>query len=173
MWSTAECSGDLVSVEIRGERWGVGGVFRAQQNQAPFVDMLERLLERRSICFVAHAHTPSGKSGEEFAPDCILHHPVRQFRYLPKNHWKVRVLRGVCARTWTAAELNPSVCIFQHPARGFEAMLVYFECSDFGFQRGRAHAEFRSSTRGAGHLAACFSQRCFDQRLFLGREHLD
>jgi hypothetical protein len=58
-------------------------------------------------------------------------------------------------------------------ARGFEAVFVDLKCSDLGFQRGRTHAEFRSSTRGTGHLAACFSQRCFDQRLFLGREHLD
>ena len=58
-------------------------------------------------------------------------------------------------------------------ARGFEAVFVDLKYSDFGFQRGRTHAEFRGSTSGAGHLAACFSQRCFDQRLFLGSEHLD
>ena len=58
-------------------------------------------------------------------------------------------------------------------ARGFEAVFVDLECSDLGFQRGRAHAKFRRGSRGTGHLAACFSQRCFDQRLFLGREHLD
>src|SRR5260370_14761723 len=58
-------------------------------------------------------------------------------------------------------------------ARGFEAMFVYLECSDLGFQRGGAHAEFRCGARWAGYLAACFSQRCFDQRFFLGRQHLD
>src|SRR5216683_7295074 len=58
-------------------------------------------------------------------------------------------------------------------ARGFEAMFVYLECSDLGFQRGGAHAEFRRGACWARHLAACFRQRCFDQRLFLGRQHLD